>query len=111
MLHMPRLWSQTVGMSDQSKSRKDQKSLPLVGQSNQKKTHAMVTMSHEDGEQAFKCVNVERPRPGGNSKKSSLSRLANNDKTIYSAAHHDQNNDGQFYTGVGKLNERPVKVL
>ena len=40
---------------------KDQKSLTPVGRSNQKKTRrAMVAKSHEDGEEAFTCVNVER---------------------------------------------------
>ena len=35
---------------------KDQKSLTPVGQSNQKKTRAMMARSHEDGEEAFTCV-------------------------------------------------------
>ena len=60
-LQMPRLWPQTIGMSDQSQSGKHQKSLTPVGQSNQKKTHAMVARTHEDGEEAFMCVNKERP--------------------------------------------------
>ena len=33
-----------------------------VTQSNQKKTGVMVAKSNEDGEEAFMCVNVERPR-------------------------------------------------
>ena len=32
-----------------------------IGQSNQKETRAIVAVSHEDGEEAFTCVNVERP--------------------------------------------------
>ena len=51
---------------------KDQESSTPVDQSNQKKTRVMVTKSHEDGEEAFTCVNMERPRSSGNSKKSSL---------------------------------------
>ena len=39
----------------------DQKSLMPIGQSNQKETRAIVAVSHEDGEEAFTCVNVERP--------------------------------------------------
>ena len=38
---------------------KDQKSSTPVGQSNQKKNRAMVTRSHENGEEAFTCVNLE----------------------------------------------------
>ena len=71
----------------------------------------MVTKSHDEGEEAFMCVKVERPRSGGNSKKSNSNRLTSNDEAIYSAACHAQSNDGQIYTGVGKLNGRPVKVL
>ena len=41
---------------------KDQKSSRPVGQRYQKKTCAMVVKSHEDGEEASMCVNVERPR-------------------------------------------------
>ena len=67
--------------------------------------------SHEDGEEAFKCVNVERLRSSGNSKKSNLNRLTSNDEAIYSAVCHAQSNDGQIYIGVGKLKGRPVKVL
>ena len=62
---------------------KDQKSSMAVGHSNQKKTRAMMARSHEDGEEAFTCVNVERPRSSGNSKKSNLNRLTSNDKAIY----------------------------
>ena len=58
-------------------SGKDQKSSMPVGQSNQK-THAMVAKTHEDGEKAFTCVNMERPLSSGNSKKSNLSRLTSN---------------------------------
>ena len=68
----------------------------------------MVIKSHEDGEEAFMCVNVERPRSRGNSKKSSLKGLASNEDAIYSAACHAQGNDGQIYIGVGKLNGRTV---
>ena len=79
-----------------------------VGQSNQKKPRAMVTRSHED---AFTCVNVERPGSSENSKKRNLNRLTGNHEAIYSAACRVQSNDGQIYIGVGKLNGRPVKVL
>ena len=65
----------------------------------------MMAKSHEDGEEAFTCVNVERLRSSGNSKKGS------NDEAIYSAACCAHSNDGQIYTGVGKLTGRPVKVL
>ena len=68
----------------------------------------MVTRFHED---ASTCVNVERPRSSGNSKKRNLNRLTGNDEAKYSAACHVQSNDGQIYIGVGKLNGRPVKVL
>ena len=71
----------------------------------------MVARSNEDVEEAFRCVNVERPRSHGNLKKSSLNGLASSDDTIYSAACRAQSNDGQIYIGVGKLNGRPVKVL
>ena len=36
----------------------------------------MVAKSHEVGEEAFACVNMERPRSSENSKKSSLNGLA-----------------------------------
>ena len=71
----------------------------------------MVTKSHEDGEEAFTSVNVERPRSSRNPQKSYLNRLTSDDETIYSAACHAQSNDGQIYIGVGKLNGRPLKVL
>ena len=54
---------------------KDQKRWTPVGESNQKKTCAMVAKSHEDSEEAFTCVNVERPRSIGNSKKRKLNVL------------------------------------
>ena len=90
---------------------KDQKSLTPVGQSSQKKKRAVVAKSHEDGKEAFTCVNVERPRSSGNSKKSDLKGLTSNDEAIYNAACSAQSNDGQICIGVAKLNERPVKVL
>ena len=68
-------------------------------------------MSHEDGEEAFTCVNVKRLRSSGNSKKSNANRLTSDDEAIYSAACCAQSNDGQIYIGVGKLNGRQVKVL
>ena len=108
---MQRLWPQTVGMSDQISPGKDQKILTPVFQSNQKKIRAMVARSHEDGEGAFMCVNVEGLKSSGNSKKRSLNGLASNDGVIYSSAGHAQSNDSQTYIGVGKLNGRPVKVL
>ena len=89
----------------------DQKSLTPVGQSNQKKTRAMVSRSSEDGAEAFTCVNVERPRSSGNSKKSNLNRLTSEDKAKYSAACHAQSNDGWIYIDAGKMNGRAVKVL
>ena len=90
---------------------KDQKSSTPVGQSNQKKTRAMMARSHEDGEEAFTCVNVKRPRSSGNSKRSNSNRLTSDDEAIYSATCHAQSNDSQIYIGVGKLNGWPVKVL
>ena len=36
----------------------------------------MVAKSHDVGEEAFACVNMERPRSSENSKKSSLNGLA-----------------------------------
>ena len=59
VLQIPRLWPQKIGKSDQIKSGKNQKSSTPVGQSNQKKTPAMVARSHKDGEEACTCVNVE----------------------------------------------------
>ena len=82
-----------------------------VAQRNQKKTHAMVARSKEDGKEAFTCVNVERPRSSGNSKKSNSNRLTSEDEAIYSAACRAQSNDGQIYIEVCKSNGRPVKVL
>ena len=82
-----------------------------VGQSYQKKTHAMVAWSKEDGEEAFTCVNVKRPRSSGNSKKSNLNRSTSDDEAIYSAACHAQSNDGQIYIEIVKFNGLPVKIL
>ena len=45
----------------------------------------MVARSNEDGEEAFTCVNVEKPRSSGNSKKSNSNRLTSDDEAIYSA--------------------------
>ena len=71
VLQMPRLWPQTIGMPNESQSQQGSEKFEPVGQSNQKKTRAMVARSHEDVEEAFKRgVNVERPRSSGNSKKS-----------------------------------------
>ena len=66
-----------------------------VGQSNQKKTRAMVARYHEDGKEAFRCVNVERPRSSGKSKKSNLNRFTSDDEAIYSADCRVQSNDGK----------------
>ena len=85
--------------------------MPTDNWSNQKKTRAMVARSNEDGEDACTCVNVEKPRSSGNSKKGNLNRPTSDDDAIYSAACHAQSNDGQIYIEVGKLNGRPVKVL
>ena len=82
-----------------------------VGQNTQKKTRAIVARSNKDGEEAFMCVNVERPRSSENSKKSNSNRLTSDDEAIYSAACRAQSNDGQIYIEIGKLNGRPVKVL
>ena len=57
-----------------------------VGQSYQKKTRAMVARSNEDGEEACTCVNVEKPRSSGNSKKSSSNRSTSEDEAICSDA-------------------------
>ena len=97
--------------TDNQSSGKDQKSSTSVGQSYQKKTRAMVARSHEDGEEAFTCVNVERPRSSGNFKKSNSNRLTSNDEAIYSATCRAQGNEGQIYIEIGKLNGRQVKVL
>ena len=88
---------------------KDQKISTPVSQCNQKKTRAMVAMSHEDGEEAFTCVNEERPKTCGNSKKSSWNRLTSSVEAIYSAACSAQSNDGQIYFGLDRLIGRPVK--
>ena len=61
---------------------------------NQKKIRAMVAKSDKDGEEAFTCLNVERPRSSGNSKKSISNGLTSNNEAIYSAAGHAQINDG-----------------
>ena len=71
----------------------------------------MVAKSNEDGEKAFACVKVQRPRPSGNLKKWSTKASISNDRVVYSAACHAMSNDGQTYIGVGKLNGRLVKVL
>ena len=71
----------------------------------------MVARSNEDGEEACMCVNVEKLRSSGNSKKINSNRSTSDDEAIYSAACHAQHNDGQIYIKVGKLNGRPVKVL
>ena len=65
---MPRLWPHTIRMPDQIQSLKGSENSTSSGQSYQKKTRAMVAKSHEDGEEAFRCVNMERPRSSGNSK-------------------------------------------
>ena len=89
---------------------KDHKSLTPVNQSNQK-TCTMVANSHEDTEEAFTSVNVERPRSSGFSMKSSSDGLTNNDEVKHRAACRAQSNDGHTYIGVGRLNGQPVKVL
>ena len=70
---------------------------------------AIVAKAHEDGEEAFTCVNLERP--SGNSRKSSSDGLTSNDEAIYSAACRAQSNDVQIYIRAGKLNGQPEKVL
>ena len=86
-----------------------QKSSMPVGQSNQKKIHAILARSN--GEEAFTCMIVEKPRLSGNSKKSNSNKSTSEDEAIYSAACLAQSNDSQIYSEVGKLNGRPVKVL
>ena len=81
-----------------------------VGQINQKKTRAMMARSNENGEEACTCVNVEKPRSSGNSKKSNSNRSTSEVEAIYSAACRAQSNDGQICIEVGKLNGRPLKV-
>ena len=71
----------------------------------------MVARSNEDGEEACTCVNKEKPRSSGNSKKSNSNRLTSDDEAIYSAACRAQSNDGQIYIEVSKFNGWPVKVL
>ena len=71
----------------------------------------MVARFIEDGEEAFRCVNVERPRSSGNSKKSNSNGSTSDDEAIYSAACRAQNDGGHIYIEVGKLNARPVKAL
>ena len=91
---------------------KDQKvSSTPVNQCSQKKTRAMVAQSCEDGEEAFTCVKVEGTRSKRNLKKSGTEGSTNSDRAAYSAVCRAQSNDGQIYTGVGKLNGRPMKVL
>ena len=91
---------------------KDQKSSSKpVNQSIQKKTCSMVAQLDEDDEKAFTCVEVEGTRSSRNSKKSGTEGSTNCDRAVYSAVCHTQNNDGQTYVGVGKLNGWPVKVL
>ena len=71
----------------------------------------MMARSTEDGEEACTCVNVERPRSSGNSKKVIQTDQLVKMRQIYSAACRAQSNEGQIYIEVGKLNGRPVKVL
>ena len=95
MLQMLRLRPQTIRMSDKSQSWQRVRSSMPVGQSNQKKT-VMVAKTHEDGEEVYKCVNVDSPRSSGSSKKSSSNGLTRNYEEIYSAACRAQSNDGQI---------------
>ena len=69
----------------------------------------MVARSNEDGEEAGTCMNVERSRSSGNSKKSNLNRSTSEDKAIYSAACRAQSIDCKIYIEVGKLNGRARK--
>ena len=70
----------------------------------------MLARANEDSEEAFTCMNVEKPRSSGNSKKSNSNKSTSEDEARYSAACPAQSNDGQIYIEVGKLNVRPVKV-
>ena len=58
----------------------------------------MAARSNEDGEEAFTCVNAEKPG-------------SSDDEAKHGAVCCAQSNDGQIYIEVGKLNGRPVKVL
>ena len=80
-----------------------------VSQSCQKKTRAMVAQLCEDGKKALTCVKVEGTRSKGNLKKST-EESTSNEKVVYSAVCRAQSNDGQTYTGVGRLNRLPVKT-
>ena len=63
----------------------------------------MVARSNEDGEEALTCVNVDRPRSSGNSKRSNLKGLISNDEAIHRAACHAQSNYGSIYIGVRQV--------
>ena len=81
-----------------------------MSQSSQKKTHAMVAQSCEDGEYPLTCVRVERTRSKRSLKKSGTEGLTNSDRAVYNAVYRAQSNEGQTYLGVGKLNGWPVKT-
>ena len=53
VLQIAKFWPQTIGMSDYSQFWQGSEGLTSVSQSSQKKTHAMVAKSSEDGEEAF----------------------------------------------------------
>ena len=89
MHHLPHVlsvWPLTIRMSDQSQSQQGSQRFNACWPELQEKTHAMVTRSNEDGEEAFTCVNVKRPRSSGNSKKSNSNRSTSDDEKIYSTA-------------------------
>ena len=67
----------------------------------------MVAKSNEDGEEAFMCVKVQRPRPSG---KCSTNGSTTNDWPIYSAA-MPKAMKGRPSFWVGRLNGQGVKVL
>ena len=107
MLQMKRLRPQIIGMSDQVIPGKDQKILtPVTRRRLTQWWLRLVRMV----KRLYVCVNVERPRSSGNSKKS-LNGLTSNDEAIYIAACHAQSNESRIYIVVSRLNRRPVKVL
>ena len=94
MLLIPRDTHRQSECATKVNNSKDQKSLMPVGQSNQKKTRAMVARSNEDSEEVCTCVNVEKPRSSGDSKKSNSNRSTSDDEAIHAC--HAQSNDGQI---------------
>ena len=77
-------------------------SLMLVDLSNQKKNRTMVAKSDKDGEEAFTCLNVERPRSSGNSWKLQEKGLKNNKYTAQTpGGHRHKPPSSSFKTALG----------